>query len=148
MRVGWSSLKNKLFEHKKQHSWGSSFQILLLIWNMHFNCEFIWQFLRFQDSPIHLDRTWSCLSCPEALQIWPPSEQTLLERDFGCTSSIATLLTKTDNVPFFFLYCTAQRDSPKWKILSYLFTLMAFHTCMTFFLLWSTNEDNLKNAGN
>ncbi len=39
--------------------------------------------LRFQDSPIHLDRTWSCWSCPEALQIWPPSEQTFLERDFG-----------------------------------------------------------------
>ncbi len=27
-------------------------------------------------------KTWSCLSTPEALQIWLPSEQTLLERDF------------------------------------------------------------------
>ncbi len=44
----------------------------------------------------------SCLSCPEALQIWPPSEQTLLERDFGCTSSIATLLTKQTTYHFSF----------------------------------------------
>ncbi len=35
------------------------------------------------DSPIHLDWTWSRLSCPEPLQIWRPSEQTFLERDFG-----------------------------------------------------------------
>ncbi len=27
--------------------------------------------------------TWSCLSCLEALQIWPPSELTFIERDFG-----------------------------------------------------------------
>ncbi len=36
------------------------------IWNKSFNCEFCKQFLRFQDYPIHLDRTWFCWSCPEA----------------------------------------------------------------------------------
>ncbi len=62
MRIGWSRPKNK---HLPQHSWGSLYQILLLIWI----CNLIVSpFLRFQDSPIHLDRTWSCLSCPEALQ--------------------------------------------------------------------------------
>ncbi len=37
------------------------------------NCEFSEQFLRFLDSPIHLDMTWSRMSCPEpeVLQIWP-----------------------------------------------------------------------------
>ncbi len=31
MRIGWSRPKNK---HLPQQSWGSLFQILLLIWNM------------------------------------------------------------------------------------------------------------------
>ncbi len=26
--------------------------------------------------------TWSSMSCPEALQVWPQSEETSLERDF------------------------------------------------------------------
>ncbi len=61
---------------------------------MQFNCEFSGQFLRFQDSLIHLDRTWSCLSCPEALQIWPLSEQTFLERDFVSTMQLDWHLTE------------------------------------------------------
>ncbi len=39
----------------------------------------------FLDFRILIDRNWSCLSCLEALQIWPPSEQTLLERNFDLT---------------------------------------------------------------
>jgi len=42
--IGWSSqflfLFLMLIEHKKQHLWDRSCQILLLIWNMLFNCEF------------------------------------------------------------------------------------------------------------
>ncbi len=57
---------------------------------MLFNCKFSEHFLRFKifDSPIHLDRTWSCLSCPEVLQIWRPSERTFLERDFGSVCNL------------------------------------------------------------
>ncbi len=39
-------------------------------------------------------RTWSCLSCPEALQIWLLSEQTFLERDFVSTMQLDWHLTE------------------------------------------------------
>ncbi len=86
MHIGWSRLTNKL-----------SKCYLSIINNIHgavnfrFCCWFEirnWitssasRFLRFQDSHIHLERTWSCLSCSEALQIWWTSEWTFLERDF------------------------------------------------------------------
>uniref|UniRef100_A0A672M855 General vesicular transport factor p115 n=1 Tax=Sinocyclocheilus grahami TaxID=75366 RepID=A0A672M855_SINGR len=42
-------------------------------------CLFSELFFRFQDSPIRLDRTWSCLSCPEVLQIWWPRVSRLMD---------------------------------------------------------------------
>lgn len=34
------------------------------------------------------------------------------------------------------------------KSCHYLVTLMSFHTCLTFFLLWNANKDILKTIGN
>ncbi len=101
MSIGWSSLKNKLFKrylnirnyiHGAVHfRFCCRFEICNLIASSASS-------LRFQDSPIHLDRTWSCLSCPEALQIWPPSELTFLERDLGLTSDTSWRRTECNAV--------------------------------------------------
>jgi len=49
------------------------------------NCEFIKQFLRFQDSLIQIDRTlsWMPESCRETSQIQSLIEQTFLDKDFA-----------------------------------------------------------------
>ncbi len=88
MHIGWSSLKNKLFKrylsirnniHGAVHFRDCCrFEICNLIVS---SASSFWDFRIPPFIYIALGLVWA--ECPEALQIWPPSERTFLERDFG-----------------------------------------------------------------
>ncbi|XP_067261970.1 mitochondrial fission 1 protein-like isoform X2 [Chanodichthys erythropterus] len=64
-------------------------------------------------------------SCPEALQIWPPNEQTFLERDFDAFQELIHKGTKDDQRDYLFYLAVANYKLKEYeKALKYIRTLL------------------------